>query len=561
MSVEFIQLSNYVKPTVIEERSKDWVLNGKNNNYFEYVNNRYIGSPTNSAIINGYCSMIYGKGLAIENSKNNLEQSLAVKKLLKKKDTKRIVKDFETQGMAYFQVQYNKIHEIISISHIAVNKLAPNKKNEDNEIEGFWYCEDFSNTRKFTPEFIPAFGTSKEGLEVYCLKPYSLTTEYFSLPTYQSGLPFAQLEEEIGNYSLNHIKNGLSAGYIINFPNSSSYTNEQKEEIKRKIKIQLTGSNNAAAFVLSFNEGNDSGVTIELIQQNVAHKQWESLTEQAQDKILVSHEVVSSALFGVKDANGFSSAADELFEAHRQTMMRIIKPKQEYITDAIEEMLSQDGIFVDLYFIDLQEPKEIVVEEKTELKEHICLGNHAPIGVADELIALGEDFNESEWLVLSENEVDYATDDHAHDLISLASTGTAIPNAKSEQDSKDIVIRYKYVGNKNPQREFCQKMVTANKVYRKEDIIRMGSRPVNAGMGIKGADTYDIWLYKGSVQCKHKWNRVIYLKKNGNVDVNSPLAQKISTSEARRKGYKVPKNDSLVSIAPNKMPNGGAYPK
>ena len=52
--------------------------------------------------------------------------------------------------------------------------------------------------------------------------------------------------------------------------------------------------------------------------------------------------------------------------------------------------------------------------------------------------------------------------------------------------------------------------------------------------------------------CKHKWNRVIYLKRGGGVDVNSPLAKQITTSEARRKGYKVPVNDSDVSITPNK---------
>jgi len=51
--------------------------------------------------------------------------------------------------------------------------------------------------------------------------------------------------------------------------------------------------------------------------------------------------------------------------------------------------------------------------------------------------------------------------------------------------------------------------------------------------------------------CKHKWNREIYLKRGGGVDVNSPLAKKISTTAARKKGYKVPVNDSDVSIAPH----------
>ena len=85
----------------------------------------------------------------------------------------------------------------------------------------------------------------------------------------------------------------------------------------------------------------------------------------------------------------------------------------------------------------------------------------------------------------------------------------------------------------------------------------MGNRPVNPGFGPNGSSTYSIWLYKGGVNCYHAWNRVIYLKNGTNVDVKSPLAKKISTSEARRRGYKVETNDSLVSIKPINMPNQG----
>ena len=99
--------------------------------------------------------------------------------------------------------------------------------------------------------------------------------------------------------------------------------------------------------------------------------------------------------------------------------------------------------------------------------------------------------------------------------------------------------------------------MSAGKVYRKEDIIAMENKVVNAGWGANGADTYSIWLYKGGGDCHHKWNRVIYVKKGVKIDVNSPLAEQISTSEARRKGYKVPTNDTLVSIEPRNMTNNG----
>ena len=160
--VEIIQLSNYVKPEIVEKKSKGYVLNGENNEYFSYVNNRYIGSPTNSAVINGYCSMMYGNGLSVKDPSNNLEALLFLKKVLKKTELKKIIKDFRVQGMAYIQVQRNNGNEIIQIAHGGVSNYAPSIANEDNIIESFWYCQDFSNTRKYEPQEVPVFGTSKK---------------------------------------------------------------------------------------------------------------------------------------------------------------------------------------------------------------------------------------------------------------------------------------------------------------------------------------------------------------------------------------------------------------
>ena len=535
-NISLIQLNNYVKPKIKEDVSNNWVLNGRNNSYFKYLKpNQY--------------ARLYS--------------------ILKKKDVKRVVSDFETQGMAYVEIIRNRDKTLSSIKHISVDKIAPQIANENNEIENYYFSNDWSNiyTSGNEPIHVQAFGSQKTyaAREIHAIRPYQLGMEYFTLPTYQSCLQYAELEEEISNYSINHMKNGLSFGYIINIPDSYNLEDDQKKEVERKIKEKLTGSGKAGTFMINFANG-DKSIEVTALEVNDAHKQWEFLSKETREKIITAHEVVSPMLFGIKDSSGFSSNADELAESERQTIERVVQPKQDYITEAFEEILATGDITLDLFFKPLSERKEPVQDAtKTELSTHICCSSSdkgAKVGVADALISLGEVFNEDEWVVLSEAEVDYSTDDHVHDLINLnlASTGVARPNAKSEQDSEDIVIRYKYVGNSNPQREFCMKMMRADKVYRKEDIISMNDKQVNAGFGVKGADTYDIWLYKGSVQCRHKWNRVIYLKKNGSVDVNSPLATTISTSEARRRGYKVPTNDTLVSIEPNKMPNGGAFP-
>ena len=50
-------------------------------------------------------------------------------------------------------------------------------------------------------------------------------------------------------------------------------------------------------------------------------------------------------------------------------MMRVIKPQQDYITDALEEILAQDKIFVELYFKDLQDDKVEEVEDTSAESE------------------------------------------------------------------------------------------------------------------------------------------------------------------------------------------------
>ena len=561
-NLKLIQLNNYVKPIIRENKSKGYVTNGVHNSYFKYVNDRYIGSPTNSAIINGYISWIYGKGLACKDQAQKTNQYARLYSILKKKDIKRVVADYETQGMAYIQIIRNRDKSISSIEHIAVDKIAPEIANEDNVIEAYYYSHDFKDN-KIEPTRIKAFGVgnSYDAIEIYCIRPYQLGMNYFALPSYQSCLQYAELEEEISNYSINHMRNGLSTGYIINIPDSYNLDDEAKSEIEKNIKRKLTGSSRAGTFMINFANGENSEITVTNLEINDAHKQWESLNEISQSKILTAHEVVSPMLFGVKDASGFSSNADELAESERQTIERVVQPKQDSITDAFEEILQTDDITLDLYFKPLSERTEVV--EKTELSTHVCCSsddNGATSEMANTLIELGENDSE-QWQLLCSSEVEYESDSELHGFINLStSTGVARPNAKSEQDSQDVKIRYRYVGNKSPQRDFCIKMIKANKLYRKEDILQMDKAGINDGFGLGGTNSYSIWLWKGGGKisdkypngtCKHKWQREIYLKVNGNVDVNSPLAKKITTSEARRRGYKVPTNNTNVSVTPH----------
>jgi hypothetical protein len=81
------------------------------------------------------------------------------------------------------------------------------------------------------------------------------------------------------------------------------------------------------------------------------------------------------------------------------------------------------------------------------------------------------------------------------------------PNLPSAQDTPDVRFRYKYVGPKDDlNRTFCAEMMDARRVFRIEDIIEMSNRSVNE----VGPDGYDIFTWRGSYNCRHRWVQLVY---------------------------------------------------
>ena len=560
--IKLITLTNYVRPPLMEDKSRDWVMNGRLNQYYNYIIDRNNGSPTNASINESYTTLIYGKGLRTSSGSLGAEGWGRLQTILRPRELRKMVRDFQVFGEFSFEIIESKGGDLHSLTHVPKEMLIPAIANEKNEIEKYWFSRNWQKYTDidYTPISFPAFGAQK-GNSMFVARPYTVGNEYFGSPDYSSGLVYAEIEEELSNMYISSIKNGLSAGYIINIPNGTNYTPEEKEEFERQVKKKLTSSSNSSNFIISFN---DQEVAIDVTPFPVnssVHKQWSELTEQAKTQLMTAHRVISPSLVGLSSASGFSSVADEMDMSERQTIKRVIKPKQDFVIESLEEVLVHYGINLDLYFAPLTEEKIEVKEETAELSSHVCMSDGAPEELADSLIELGETLDASEWTMLSSAEVDYDTDGDLYDLVEFAtSTGTARPNSKSAQDSKEIAIRYRYVGNPNPQRAFCKKMMQANKLYRKEDILQMNKAGINDGFGLGGTNNYSIWLYKGGGKmssnfpqgtCRHKWQREIYLKKGSSLDVNSPLAKTISTSEARRKGYKVPANENIVSIKPH----------
>lgn len=577
-NLHILSLSAYTTPQIQESKRDNWVEYGEDNNYYSFLIDRYTNSTTNSAIINNISRLVYGKGLSALDANRKPNEYAQMMALFSKEDIRKIVLDRKMLGQFAIQVHYNERHDkILKAYHMPVNLLRAEKCNKDGEITGYYYSDDWTDVKKFAPVRYSAFGFSKEKVEILFSKPYSVGMKYYSYVDYQGSLPYALLEEEIADYLINEVQNGFSGTKVVNF-NNGVPTEEQQSMITSKVMNKLTGSRGQKVIV-AFNDNAESKTTVDDIPLNDAPEHYTYLSEECLRKIMLGHNVTSPLLFGVASSNGFSSNADELKNSAVLFDNMVIRPFQEEILEAFDQVLAFNGISLKLYFRTLQ-PLEFVDLENAQTNEQVA----EEIGVdgtqlsayTNALIDLGEDVN-PDWVLIDEKPVDYDTDDLENEnlakeekqsllskIVNLVSTGDARPNITSKQDKTingvKFVVRYKYEGEKTDnQREFCKEMMKANKIYRKEDILNMEKQVVNKGWGPNGTNFYSIWLYKGGGNCHHRWNKQVYATFEGTA-LDIPNAKKIAQAKAAKFGYVVT-NPQLVSTRPIDMPNQGFLPK
>jgi hypothetical protein len=600
-----INLTNEVQPKSIEVNGADWIGYGDGeykNNYPQYIIDLYNNSATNSAIINATASMIAGEDFIVEDS-DNLEQYVALKKFLAavngtESAHELFVKlsfDLKLQGAYAINVIWSKDKtKIAELHHVPVEQVRIGVPNEDGKVPCYYLSTDWTQYRKkeYAPKHIAPFNMMdrSEGSQLLYSGLYSPAMELYHTPDYVASTNWIQIDNLTSDFHLNNITNGFSGSYFINFANGVP-TREERVQIERQIAKKFTGSNNAGKFVLTFSDDANSKPEIIPIQVSDADKQYTVLNELCVQNIMIGHRVTSPMLLGVK-TEGQLGGRNELLQAYELYMNSVVKPFQNQLLKTFKKLLAVNGVTIPLSIKDVKPLnsmfdadtlKEVLTQD--EIREEL---GYEPLEKNEEAVAeeqnlaeyteldkcimeFGEDEDLENWQLIDEDDAEGEHEDFDFEYnlekLELATTGRAIPNAKSEQDGQSqqehkskFRVRYVYTEDKGltrssgQQREFCTKMMSAGKVYRKEDIIRMGSRGVNKGWGLNGADNYSIWKFKGGGNCHHKWFRRIYLQAG---EKASSADKIVTTTKARSMGFKPETNEQEVPVAPKRMPKNG----
>jgi hypothetical protein len=588
MSIKLIELASYTTPAIVEQKNKEWVEYGENNNYYQYLIDLYYGSPTNNAAIKGISDLIYGEGLEVVKADRHLAGYLDLKKVFDEDCLRNCAMDLKMLGQyAIHLVKSKDRKKYVAAHHWPIQTLRPEKCNEDGEIEGFYFAADWSKLKRGQkPKRFDAFGFDNNTTEcILVCKPYSTGNYYFAPVDYQGGTQYANLEIEIANYHINNIMNGLAPSMLINFNNGQPPA-EVKDMIEAQIQSKFSGSSNAGKFILSFNDNAETKADITPVQLSDAHNQYQFLSSEAGQKIMMAHRITSPMLLGIKDNSGFGNNAEELKTASILFDNTVIRPFQRLLLNGVQKVMNYNGYNLDVYFKTLQ-PLEFTdlsgkaVDAETKEKEY-GFSEAKPEFTAeaesewlDYLSDKGEVIGE-EFELIDESPVTDADDQTEYKFFKRF----AEPEEKSKDDKGVYLIRYRYApmqtaGNS---RQFCKDMVANAKlgvVYRREDIDTMGDAGINGQFAPKGKASYSIWKYKGGVNCHHQWYRLTYMRKrksNGGAFLPLTPEEKAQGIKDIEDNYKRVSNQSansagvpfsppswdIASTKTKDLPNGGS---
>jgi len=324
--------------------SNKFIKYGEYNDFPNHLIDLYNNSSIHSTCINAIVDGIVGEGLVAEpeyvlESENPKETWNAV--------YRKLALDFKLYGGYAFEVIYNRDRtRVAAVYHIDFSWLRAKEMNYRGEIEGYYISDEWSEQYRYSitnvPDdipYLPIYDPNKsqdEPKQIFVYKPYSPGQKYYPLPDYVGALRVIDLDEEVDNFHLNNIKNGLAPSLAI-----TTYTNadpDQREQIEAMLREQYAGTDNAGSLLYMDLDDPANKPDITPIPQNGADGYYTTLSDITTQKILTAHRITSPMILGIKTA-GQLGGREEVTDAYLLLLNTVIRPYQQVLLSSIEEML------------------------------------------------------------------------------------------------------------------------------------------------------------------------------------------------------------------------------
>lgn len=332
-----------------KETPKGWVTLGEANSFPNYLIDLYYSSPVHSALTMSIAFMIAGK----EFKSSNPAAQREIDRLKLNTIRRAVTLDAKMQGGYYLEIIWSVDRTTVAkINHLPYENCRLAVANDEDVIPGIYYSKDWNDMRKKKniPTFIPMYNpTSKadEPSQVLFIGVMTPGSAYYPKPDYYSAINYIEITREISEFYRAFLSNGMAPSYMLHFNNGIPDPEEQLA-IRRNWET-MVGARKAGKVVFTFNESADRAPRLDLVPMTDADKQWQELSTQSRENILGAHRVTSPLLFGIRDAGGLGSNADEMKQAYRIFNKNIIEPYQQIVTESLEDIFRGMGIVADIY--------------------------------------------------------------------------------------------------------------------------------------------------------------------------------------------------------------------
>jgi DNA-binding Lrp family transcriptional regulator len=560
-------------PIFKENKAKGYITYGLDNLYPQELIRLYNSSPKHNAIINQKAAYIVGANTDIKGK--NTEDVAITEDFLANINAyedfenlkSKLAQDYELFDGFAVEVIWNKAKtKPAEYYHLPFQNVRLGK-------DCVYYSEDWQNQRAEICEYPYFNANTRENKQVFYFKLYRAGQKEYPLPSYIGALRYIEIDSEIQNWHFNSIKNGFSAQTLIQFFKGIP-TPEEMRLTERRFKSQKTGTHNAGGMIIGYNEPSERPAEITNLQPSDFDKQFLQLNDTVRDEIFVGHRISNPVLFGISTA-GALGQRNELIEAYELFQQAYIEPRQKQFDSALNSILKyaipcqvttvnkppigQD--YVDLFTKGVITQNEARIElgfEPIEPVQQAMSSNYSENDVVNMFMECGEDKANFEDVkmefataietailqLLNANDgtttgelakylkidtqkvVDTIAQMTSNGLIddvkgklSVSKLGTTELKKVSDQQ---IEIRYEYAldpafsGERKlikTSREFCRQLVSANRLYLRNEIDTISARVGR-----------DIWMERGGWytipdttvhihHCRHIWNSKLVRKK------------------------------------------------
>jgi hypothetical protein len=333
---------------ITERKNKDYVSFGQYNSFPQELIELYNNSSIHNTCVNAIVDGIIGEGLTadpefvldIANSTGESWNDLL----------KKVALDYKLYGGFSLEVIWSKGRtKVAEVYHIDFSWLRAKEKNYRGQIPGYFisdewatnyrYGRDYGNVSTqdmpYLPIYNPRMATS-EPKQLLVYKPYRPGMSYYPLPDYVGALRVIDLDQEVDNFHINNIKNGLAPSLAITtFTNANE---DEREAIERMLQIQYSGTNNAGSLMYMDVDSPENAPQITPINSNGSDDYYIAINDMVTQKILTAHRITSPMILGIK-TEGQLGGREEVIDAYLLLVNTVIRPFQQDILAIFEDLL------------------------------------------------------------------------------------------------------------------------------------------------------------------------------------------------------------------------------